>query len=78
VDRLRELQSKLSLEDDPVRKQELQEQFLELVQDRFFELVLGITEESDPERLRVLVAELDEIIEDRRDQAAKPDPLQAD
>lgn len=65
-DPLRELQSQLALEQDPVKKQVIQEQLLDLVQQGFVDLVLMVAKEGDPDRLRVLVDQLNEIIDGRR------------
>jgi hypothetical protein len=78
TDRLHELRTQIALEQNPIKKQELLEQLLELVQERFLQLIQMVAKEENPERLRVLTTELDEIIEERKAHPKGSSPPQAE
>ena len=78
AERLRELRTQVALEQNPIKKQEMLEQLLQLVQEPFFQLIQMVAKEENPERLRVLTAELNEIIEERRTHQTGSNPPRAE
>jgi hypothetical protein len=69
TERLQELRTQIDLEQNPIKKREMLEQLLQIVEERFNRLLQLLDKEENPERLRVLATELSEIIKERKGRA---------
>ena len=80
TERLRKLRTQVALEQNPIKKHEMLEQLLQLLQECFclFQLLQLLDNEESPKRLRLLTTEPNEIIEERKARRTGSSPPRAE
>ena len=66
LNRLREIRAALCSEQDPVKRQEILDCLLSLIEERWRQLLGLVAEEHDPAELRSMIRELSTILSERR------------
>lgn len=73
--RLRELRSEFCREQDPVKRQQILDELLLLIEERWRHLLGLIAEEHNPLQLRAMIMELNAILQERRKELEKPSEI---